>query len=268
MKVFHSKKNMSQELIALAWDTFFVSKNRGISFDVHFPWVKTDYNVWSVEVTHCGSVIAGLVVREKKVSLESGVKVIGCIGLVCVHPDYRGKGIANELFKNVISNALNKEYVALTLWTNQHQIYQSNGFSVCDRSVYGSVSYTRNGNRVVEQYELRSLPTGLGLPPFAKTGSLYVTNNAEISVLWDDKGGVIVDWSGDTTSITSLIKSIFPESFRINSRVECSIIKSLGREGCDINISNSNLQMWLPLSESVNICELEVLGSFGVLNRI
>jgi len=267
MILFNIKESISDELIKLAWDTFFVSRGRGVSFDYHFPWAKTDSNVWSIEAQHNGKVIAGLVVREQKLLLDSGTEIVGCIGLVCVHPDYRGKGIANDLFKRVIRSARNNKYVALTLWTNQHHIYQSKGFEVYDQSVYGSVTFLENDNSDC-QYTIQKLPIGIGLPPFAKSGNQYVTNNAQISILWDDVGGVIVDWNGDDESIICLIKSIFPQSFRINSRMGCSIIKALQKEKCNININKTNLQMWLQLNESVIISELDALGRFGVLNRI
>lgn len=267
MAVVYTNENMSEELILLVWDTFFKSRGRGISFERHFPWAKTASNVWSIEAVSCGRVIGGLVVREQEIAYDIGIEVVGCIGLVCVHPDYRGKGIANQLFEKLICNSLIRKYAALTLWTNQHHIYQSKGFVVYDQSVYGTVNFINNEN-IFKQYELTSLPADLGLPPFAKSGNKYLTNTAEISVLWDDEGGIIVNWSGDDESIISLIKSVFPKSFRINSCVGCPILRILSIEKCDINVSKSNLQMWLQLNKAVNIRELEALGRFSVLNRI
>jgi GNAT superfamily N-acetyltransferase len=266
MTLFFTKKNMSDELIILAWDTFFVSRGRGISFDCHFPWARSGSNIWSVEAIDGGKVIGGLVVREETIPSRQSYGIVGCIGLVCVHPDYRGQGIANKLFEMVIQSSLSRKYSALTLWTNQHHIYQSKGFTVYDQSVYGIVTFNNNNNN--NGYELKKLTKSKGLPPFAISGNEYSTNEAEISVVCDESGGIVVDWYGNDVSVISLIKSIFSDSFRINSRTGCSILETLRRDTCDINISKSNLQMWLQLNETVNIHELEASGRFSVLNRI
>ena len=267
MILIHQKKCISEELINLAWNSFFTSRGRGLSFDNHFPWARMADNVWSIEAVDCGNVVGGLVVREREILLDSIGVVVGCVGLVCVHPNYRNKGIANQLFERVIQHSLEKKYAALTLWTNQHHIYKSKGFSVIDRSVYGTVSFEQDESNICV-YKTIDLPITIGLPPFAESGIKFVTDNSEVLVLWDAKGGIVVGWSGENSSIISLINSIFQKTFRINSRTGCSLLSALSKRKFNIEVSNSNRQMWLPLNDHVDVVELEASGYFSVLDRI
>ena len=268
MTDYYIEDGVSEELKQLAWKTFFVSKERGVSFERHFPWIKTEQNIWSVEARVFDKVVAGLIIRECKIARNSSEHIVGCVGLVCVDPDYRGNGVAGKMFETLIESAFSRNYDALTLWTSQHHIYQSHGFVVHDKTQYGTVIFPEDEVVPPLEYETEELSKNVGLPAFSHNGNLYKRGGTEVSVVWDDNGGVVVDWTGDDASVISLFKSIFPKSFRINTRVGNSIINALHQQKTHTNVSNANLQMWLPLNNFISISELESLYEFNVLNRI
>lgn len=262
------KNTVSDQLKELAWDTFFVSKNRGVTFEFHFPNSTFDKGTWSIEIRISSEVVGGLVVRERTVIVDNEAIVIGCIGLVCVKPQYRGNGLAGKLFESAIEESLKRGYSGLTLWTSQHHIYKNRGFFLYDKTVFGSVTIPVNYRTSSTNSESVILSPHCVIPPFAKEGRLYHSSKAQLVTLWDDKGGIIVDWNGKDIDVHDLILDVFKGSFRINARTECSLISLLKLKSYHMNINFSNLQMWLPLQDHININKVEAALSFTVLDRI
>ncbi|NRD74708.1 GNAT family N-acetyltransferase [Shewanella sp. VB17] len=260
---------LSEKLKNLTWNIFFESKGRGINFERHFPWVQLESTYWTVEAVEAECILGGLIVREIEIFNGDEIELVGCISLVCVLPLYRGKGIVNRLFKKVIELANKKKYAALTLWTNQHYLYEKKGFIVYDQSVYGTATSPEQVyNSQINEYICEALPSHVGLPPFATSGNNYSSNESSVSIIWDNKGGIVVDWSGSDKEVCCLITNILPNTFRINAHHGCSLIEQMYVDGFSIEVKPVNLQMWLKLKNCIDISKIEAAGDFKILNRI
>ncbi|WP_165872317.1 GNAT family N-acetyltransferase [Shewanella frigidimarina] len=260
---------ISNDFKNFAWNIFFKSKGRGLTFEQHFPWIQSGTSFWTVEARENERLIGGLIVRELEICYGSRVELIGCIGLVCVDSLYRGKGIANQLFKTLIETASIKKYGALTLWTNQHHIYESKGFFVSDESLSGTVTAPESVcHSLGTAFICENLPNHIGLPPFAISGRIYKSKEANITVIRDHNSYIVSDWSGSDNNVCSLIKDVLPESFRIHTQYKCSLVKFLSTLGYSINLSPVNLQMWLKLKSDLEITLITKSSNFNILNRI
>lgn len=262
------RRGVSCKFKEMAWNIFFVSKERGISFEHHFPALSFDETTWSVEVNKGKEVIGGLVVKERTVTSNNETIIIGCIGLVCVEPCFRGRGIANQMFDTAIEESLKRGYSALTLWTSQHHIYKNKGFVLYDNTIHGSIRFTSTKEPSLLNITSTTFPSNLGVPPFARLGKIFCSKNIEVKALWDDEGGIIVDWQGSDVDVYNLIHCIFSESFRINTRVNCSLSKLFELNHCFVELVPTNLQMWLPLKDNIDIRKIDAVMNFSVLDRI
>ena len=254
MKISISR-TASVNLKKIFWDIFFRLKNRGVSLERHFPWLKgTSTEAIFFEATKLSVSVGGLVLREIRYLIDKKELKIGLIGLVCVVPESRGIGVAGELLKEAIAYAKKHGFDFLTLWTNQHKIYLPHGFYLMDTWCFGWVDASSKQKNAKADLsfqshifvENRTLP----LPPFADSIYEYSVGNISFTLL-NDKDGVVVVWyEGEGTEVAHKMIEIFPARWRLNVVKDDPLIHALASCGANVHVCPVNLQMWLNLEHS------------------
>lgn len=245
-------KTPSCNLRELFWNIFFKSKNRGVSLDRHFPWLKGDSgDTFFFEVLISSVTVAGLVLRQRKYKIDEREVTIGMVGLVCVASEYRGAGIATELLTKTINYSNDNNYDYLTLWTNKHDVYSKHNFYVADPWQYGGVAtdgcFSELGlNRLfIEKsvFELDSLP----LPPFASAVHEYSFGDLSFTLIKGSEGDIVVDYKGSAFDLGLFMIQELPVYWRLNVIKKDPLISVLVNFGADVKLVDVNIQMWLDL---------------------
>lgn len=79
-----------------------------------------------------GALVAHAGVHEKAVVVESAVLPIGGIGDLCVHPDWRGRGLVNAMLRDVHAWLRERRYLFAVLFGDL-RVYRSSGYrQVCN----------------------------------------------------------------------------------------------------------------------------------------
>jgi GNAT superfamily N-acetyltransferase len=241
----------------IAWDIFFKSKQRGVSFERHFPWILSGNDgVWYLTIKFENNVIGGLVIKEKICSLNGIHFKIGLLGLVCVAREYRGRGIAAIMMQKAIAFVTAKQLDALTLWTGKPEVYIKHGFAINDPWLFGSVS---NSSTVTDRLESldaknrRRKRLDIALPPFALSIEEYFDDKSTVLTVEDISGRILMEYSGNVNEVTILLAKQMPPKWRINVIKNDPLIEQLKNFGFDIAIKPNNLQMWLCLNKNYAI---------------
>lgn len=265
-----------EPLVGLIWGIFFTAKSRGISIRTHFPWlVREDGSAWCVVLQTNQQVIGGLCVKEVSNSASRLNYKVAAIGLVCIAPEYRGKGYARSILDAAIAEAKIRGYDALTLWTQKQDVYTPHGFILGDDAVFGSIVMSdaliresANVGSFGSLVERKKFPKELGLPPFALSGSVLKTANAQVVLIEDAAGSILADWSGSDTEVSVMLGMLTERKWRINAHTGDSLLDVLEVHGAKLNLSPSNLQMWLPLKKELEHLDWTQIFRFTILDRI
>lgn len=251
----------------------FVSKSRGVSIHTHFPWIGFDTDAqWCVVIYANQTVIGGLIVREVANKYVNCSFKVASIGLVCIVPEYRGRGYAKALLGTAILEATKRGYDALTLWTQKWDVYTPHGFRLVDDSIFGSIDTSDSLindvgsiDAFMHPLERKKFPKELGLPPFALSGSVMAFDNAQVVLIEDKTGLILADWSGSDVKVVSMLEMMPEKKWRINAHKGDVLLDVLEVRGAKLNLSPSNLQMWLPLKKELTDTDWTKLFRFSVL---
>lgn len=254
---------------ALVWEVFFASRRRGIDLLTHFPWFSSvATNRWYVVATDGDTVVGGLCVHE-----TSEIPRIASVGLVCVHPAYRGKGLSSRLLTRVLSEAKFRHLAALQLWTNKPEIYRKHGFVQADISLFGwirgPVDRSRNSRAPIAESLIGQQPNSLiGLPPFAQSGRHWQSDDASATVIEDEIGPIIAEWTGAADEVASLLEQVLPEAARFNGQLGDDLITTLNMRGWHCMLTETKLQMICPITEDKSPVEWALQRTPRILHRI
>jgi N-acetylglutamate synthase-like GNAT family acetyltransferase len=242
--------------ISLMWQIFFVSRNRGISPEFHFPWIHDKHNLYCVRtILEDGSAqttVASLILRHRP--LDSGKK-FGLIGLVCVAENFRGMGVSTRLLQHAVELAKTQKLTHLVLWTTKPDVYKNLDFETDSTDMFGQV--TRRGSRSTE-FKLeknavapRIFATVLkGAPAFAKEVVRYsVLNGASISICKSSSTETLVGYTGPMEQVIDLIDHVMPDTWNLNVPEHAPIIEALSHNGYDTSLKPSAVRMTLALDE-------------------
>ena len=234
----------------LIWDVFFKSRHRGVSLEVHFPWIN-DKNI-----THCLSVDVD-VLSGQKTSLASLVlKAIqsatgewfGLVGLVCVSPQSRRKGLSAKLVSSAIAVGHTLGWKGLILWTRSPEIYASQGFTIEKQELFGSVEGIQTvsfGRSITSQSWPNVKDSALlrGMPPFASAASHYARDGASVIALQTPLGLTVADWEGPTTSVVNILAETMPSRWFLNVQTGDAIVGALSAQNFRCDLAPANCQM-------------------------
>jgi len=265
------------QYLNLIFNEFFLSRNRGLALEAHFPWIRNSSVAASFAHLYEGDeLIGGLVIKDSSHCMTSGYPKIASIGLVCVASKHRGEGLSKILLSAAIQNARDEKFGALTLWTSKWGVYQSLGFVIEDNSLYGwvnnpsggsgddSFNSPRNSMAIAREYL-----TGLPVPPFAESVIILRGVNTTCTLVTDGvTGPIVVAYTGEPDLVAAILKDELPERWRLNATSGDPILKSLSRVGMTVEMKAVNLQMWLPLDDTFTPAQLASMSRFTVLDRI
>ena len=256
----------------VVWDVFFQSKNRGVSLSRHFPWIlKGDDAVYYMLAELEGQIVGGLVVKEWVGSFHGHKVKIGLIGLVCIAPNFRGRGIANTLLDATLKQAIDDGFDVLTLWTGKPSLYRLHGFVEGDVWAYG---WARRTNIKEPKTSLIDFSAELvemqnaAIPPFALSVYELIGSQSSVSLVEDTAGWIVTGYKGNVKEAAFSMMQILPENWRINLEKDDTLRDELNYLGYELYVRPANLQMWLCISSDYSIDELIEKLRIPVLERI
>lgn len=260
----------------LVWDEFFRARNRGCSLRAHFPWIAdSSASTLYARIEEGSEFISGLVMKDGTYCMRGRFPRVALIGLVCVRPQYRGRGFSRELLTAAIERARGDGYDALTLWTGKPQVYERLGFQLEDRSLFGWV-VNPDASDGVDPFVYDCSCDGtvceksmnIALPPFASAGVILRNGNAAATIVADNVGPILAETGGEADDVVELLGSAMPRRWRMNALMGDPILSLLRQKGWQIELEQVHLQMWISLSEEFAPKVLADLGRFTVLDRI
>jgi GNAT superfamily N-acetyltransferase len=255
-----------------AWNIFFKSKHRGVSFDRHFPWLQSGSNrVWYLSAKVNGELIAGLVIKEKICSIDGVNYKIGLIGLVCVVEAFRGCGIASKLILETVAFAVAEQFDALTLWTGKSELYAKHGFAIRDSWLFGSVKRKTNSKAESEPLQLiknQRPRIDIPLPPNAYSLTEYWEDKSAALIAEDSTGKTLMGYTGNAPLVAKMLAAQMPPVWRINVATNDPLISLLLNFDLEVDVRPCNLQMWLCLSKNYGIDTIAEKVILSPLERI
>lgn len=226
----------------LVWDTFFKSRNRGISLETHFP-LFANVGAFFVTIARHGDIVAGLTVKPVR---RAAGGIAGLVGLVCVHLDERGLGLSTLALRTAIAHA---EWLAmddLILWTGKPGVYERLGFEVCDTASSGFVvakAPTIGDPITATRADWPDGQEWRGLPPFATEAVRWESEGAAMIVLESATGPILAEWTGADDDVLRLIDKVMPDKWRINSLESDGLPAALEKSRWSVKLQPSGLQM-------------------------
>jgi len=269
--------HLSTELKDIFWDIFFKAKDRGISLNRHFPWIeKNSDDCIFFEAHQDDAPIGGLVLRKRTLIIDHTKVNLGIIGLVCVTAENRGVGVAAKLIDHTIAYAKQYDFDLLTLWTNQHRVYSRHHFFVNDPWYYGWVLPNRPlaieadtiEDTYIHQSTLLKQNSTLPLPPFASALYECIFDTGSFTVAEDKQGLIIVGYTGNYIDVLQMMIKALPAQWRLNATKDDPLLQALIEQGLQVNLSPSNLQMWLNMKENETSNAMINQINIPVLDRI
>ena len=240
---------------ALIWDVFFYKRNRGVSLTYHCPWIDGQHDIQCITIQLIGETsspcVATLIIKKMVIAQ---IGIVGLIGFVCVHQDYRGKKLSSALLDAARELAERDGLVALLLWTTQPTIYESIGFRVDSLELFGEVGRSAVDEDLEGRVETRQSVTvseshELGVPAFASATLVYRSRHASLYACRVGTSLSLVQWSGSVPDVIEVIRSVFPAVWKINVLQADPLIDALSKQGFSLNLEPATYRMVLPCSD-------------------
>jgi len=258
--------SVPEEAINLIWNVFFLSRGRGISPEIHFPWISNRQGLYCVRILKSSNesdTIATLIVKRWS---NTG---IGLIGLVCVKEGFRKLGLSTQLLKEAITEAKKKGFLSLVLWTTKPRVYEEIGFQVDATYLYGTATSRHDCstvNRAVDTVLNITSRTKnqLGIPAFAQNVIEYSSNFASITVCTTAHGETLIDYFGSPSEVSKIIYCMMPKKWEVNAELNSPIIKQIESIGFNLSLNHKSVRMSLNLSTEAVV----PIGPIQFLERI
>jgi len=256
----------------LIWEVFFESRQRGISLSFHFPWLDDHRQKVACltleEVDEGGArVCAALVIKQQHID---GLGVVGLVGMVCVAPDHRGRGLSTRLMEAARAYAEDAKLGALVLWTNQPGVYEKVGFVIDSQDLYGTVKQVmgttvslESSIRKVDGISKQSLHTH-GVPPFADDVIEFSDGNVTVTICQSKRGITLADWCGDTERLISLIERVLPDAWQLNILKDAPLLEVLHKHNYKMDLRPGAVRMLRRISMQDNA----TIPYINILQRI
>ena len=244
----------------LIWDVFFLSKQRGIDLEYHFPWIAKEKITTCVTIDDTSRVkcetIAALVIKEIFIDKVGSV---GLIGLVCVHPHYRGRGHSSTLIQHAIDFGLAKSWAALLLWTTKPHVYLKLGFEVDSCDEFGSVMRVDSAQNTTSTSPVVETFNEFGVPAFATEVKKFSDSVDFLIICNTHDEPTLVDWSKKMTQTLALIDRVLHNSWKINAPKGSELVPCLLAGGYSVNLAQGAARMVRRLGPSY-VHEIPYIG--------
>jgi predicted GNAT family N-acyltransferase len=229
LSIFTGVPKQAKDLI---WDIFFASRQRGIDFPTHFPWIDQTAGTYCLTMSKKKDnlVVAALVLRE--LNLPFGIRC-AMIGMVCINQAWRGQSLSTQLLNNVINFASEKKINSLLLWTTQPGIYSRHGFipDTETSDTFGQVNIESLRTCAGVKFNKVNPKITCGLPPFGKQLINFKSHAAEIITVEIADGIALADWQGSPPSVVDLIEAALPSTWKLNAPSDAAIFDELNKRG-------------------------------------
>lgn len=257
----------------VVWEVFFQSKNRGISLLRHFPWISNgDDSAYYMVAELEGQVVGGLAVREwVGGSIHSHKVKTGMIGLVCISPMFRGRGIVSTLVDATLKQAADDGFDALTLWTGKPDLYRQHGFVEADIWTYGWARRThlRRPRAILMDCSAKLVERpSAPIPPFALSTHELIGAQSSVFLVKDSAGWIVAGYIGDVKEAASSIRATLPENWRVNLEKGDILRDELNNLDYRLDDKPVNLQMWFCINSNFSVAQLVEKLRIPVLERI
>jgi GNAT superfamily N-acetyltransferase len=215
---------------ALIWEIFFGSRQRGVDWLTHFPWVNQDEGTYCLMLSPRDSVnvVATLVLR---IPSQTHVSRYAMLGMVCVDEKWRGQGLATQLLSSAITFSTDQRVGSLILWTTQPSVYVGHGFKP-DREVRDTLGQvTLNPLVSCSQIRFGKETTGIArsLPPFGNRLIRYESDLAQMIVVETANSLALAEWTGSPSAVLDLIEAALPPTHNLNAPSDSPIFGELER---------------------------------------
>lgn len=250
---------------ALIWQVFFASRNRGVSLEVHYPWID-DEKVLCISLSSeidNSKCLGCLVVRKKNIFNYGDV---GMVGLVCVAPSLQGQGHSKKLLSALGEYFKSSEMSSLVLWTSKNRVYTEFGFVEDETEYFYHVSKDKSFSRELnfESAEFYIEEVKTGVPAFA-SGIVRVWNEScEILLLNTNSGFTLASYAGVIDDVSLLLSKIMPDGWFYNAKADCPLLYMFRKKGYLVEKKMSSSRMALKKMER----ELVVIPEIPLLDRI
>lgn len=255
----------------LIWATFFESRNRGLSLEVHFPWINDPSSSYCLTIYDevLGQQKTAVAALVLKVIQTEGGDSFGLIGLVCVATKFRRQGLCNKLLASAVEVGTDRHWNGLILWTQKPEVYFGHGFVVVGRELFGTVEGQSTIPKVtaISQTEWPT-PADIrllrGLPPFATAAVEYSQDENRVVVLQTPSGPTVAEWDGDATAILRILEQVMPRKWFLNAYSDDAVFELLASQGMKFELIAATSRMTKSLSAQVPSAWPKV----GILDRI
>lgn len=254
----------------LIWDVFFATRSRGINLEYHFPWINDNKFVtcFSLEISNYGRLetLATLIIKKEKIET---IGWVGLIGLVCVHPQFRGNGLSSHLMKLAEGYGRNSSLKALILWTTKQEVYRDQGYFEDMRDYFGTVTKvsplqaSEVENNKIYDINLKGCNED-GVPAFASDVIKFSKGLASFTVCKTFTGLLLVEWAGDFQDVITIIEKMLPDQWSINVSEDSEMISILKKNGYKVDLQPGAVRMVRMLTQE----KFYDLPYIGILKRI
>lgn len=229
----HVAAHAGAEQQALIWDIFFKARGRGVSLNLHAPWLCDGSKIECISILADNYVVGCVVLRPYPVSAET---TVGMIGFVCVRDDWRGRGLAKAMMTAAEVIARKAGLQALVLWTQTPAVYTSLGFQEDVAELLMQFEARDAASHEATRTSLSCLPTGRagtrGLPAFANDAFVFSNPRASAIMLTTSAGPTLAEWHGDDADVAALVLSGLAQSgltevFWVNALYDDRLVAAL-----------------------------------------
>ncbi|HHK8857702.1 TPA: GNAT family N-acetyltransferase [Escherichia coli] len=239
---------ISKEFEKIAWNEFFVKRNRGISLQYHYPFLyNKNKNYVNIIIKISGVTVGGLILQFKYIDNI----VYGSIGLVCIKDEYRGLGLFNKLFIYTLAYAKKKYIHKLILWTSKHSLYEKFGFRKKIQE-YLYIEPTYSEMMSFEKYEnCFTELSETNKPPFVKE-FIRVQSRNHIAYLFQDANGISVyEYKGKVENVLDMIKAFLSKPLRILLSKNDDLFQLILKEVTSAKLIEDDTEMWYTVDKKI-----------------
>jgi len=267
-------------------DNEFVAKRgRTISVARRYPEAFSISNLLHIHLAMVGETIVSIAVAKPfSYAVADRVLHAAMIGFVWTRVEWRGRGLATNVLRNLVGLLAEEDLGFAVLWSTQPSFYDRLGWVVKDTSLYGRARGSREtalginrldtmpaavtwdrierlrerafGERVIRSQESY---TGLPLPAKEVTAIFAQDHDEEGFALVGYEGGnaYLYEWSGSPAILQDLWDELRRtcSTFFVNERADSPSGRWL-TENTGIDLRRQELAMWLQLSRTTPSVDL------------
>ena len=199
------EQSIPPEAETLIWNEFFASRNRGIDWKTHLPWAKKG-QVLCISAYNSSRIIATTLMRYLP---DFNVVMVG---YVCVHKNYRGKGLTGKLIEMAAKALTSSGFSQLILWTRSPRVYKNSGFviSECEEIYTLKIQPARLNCKIFLAPWPEKQGAMVGLPPFAIAGWRAEAEGTSIVFVDTAIGATLLESQGRSPSINKIMSMTRP----------------------------------------------------------